>query len=59
MCVKGLAMLADCVEVKIILDVVNVVKKAMKQRIAVLIQMSLNVFTVTRMTTSQEVTHAV
>ena len=52
-------MLADCVEVKIILDVVNVVKKAMKQRIAVLIQMSLNVFTVTRMTTSQEVTHAV
>ena len=52
-------MLADCAEVKIILDVVNVVKKDMKQRIAVLIQMISNVFTVTRTTISQEVTHAI
>lgn len=59
MCVKDSATLADCVEAKTIQDVVNVVKKAMKHRIAVLIQLISNVSTVARMTISQEATHAI
>lgn len=59
MCAKDLVMLAGSVEAKTIHVVVNVVRKAMKPRIAVLIKLNSNVSTVGRMTISQEATHVI
>ena len=49
-------MLADFVEAKIIQGVVNVVKKATKQRTAMSILLNTNVSTVIKLTISQEAT---